>query len=66
MAVGIAKEKNIDIKLIAVDDLIRDEDNQANDIFKRNILNELKEIILTEPFEQKLYEAEKIKYNYTN
>ncbi len=60
-----AKEKRgIDIKLITADFLMKDEDEQANDIFN-DVINELKKTETTDLFEQKFIKAEDIikKYN---
>lgn len=54
----IAKNKKIDISSIRADDLLKDEDTQANEIFKDNILVELKNTINKSIFEKKFHEAE--------
>jgi len=62
----IAKEKRmIDIKLITKDDFTQDENYQANNIFKNNIIKELKGTETIDLFEEKLSKAEKLieKYN---
>jgi len=75
LAIGIAKnfnkiaiDKKIDIELITTNELMKDEYSQANDIFRNNIIKDLKEISSIDLFEKKLYEAEKIieKYNITD
>ena len=55
--------RKIDIKLITVDFLMKDEDEQANDIFM-NLLNELQEIETIDLFEQKLLKVENILRKY--
>ncbi|WP_243129607.1 helix-turn-helix domain-containing protein [Clostridium sp. HBUAS56017] len=61
----IAKEKRIDINLITGDELIKDEDGQANNIFFLNIISELKETKEIDKLEEKLNEGERLikKYN---
>jgi tetratricopeptide (TPR) repeat protein len=63
----IAKEKEIDLSIITPEELLIDDDKQANYIFT-NIANELKEIKVIDLFEQKLREAEELieKYNITD
>ncbi|WP_315074478.1 tetratricopeptide repeat protein [uncultured Clostridium sp.] len=63
----IAKEKGINLSLITPEELMIDDDEQANYIFP-NIINELKEIKKIESFDQKLLEAEELieKYNITD
>lgn len=53
----IAHKKNIDISLITAEFLLKDENNQANDIFNIIIL-ELETVKSTEVFKKKLEEAE--------
>ncbi|MFT8351957.1 tetratricopeptide repeat protein [Clostridium saccharoperbutylacetonicum] len=60
----IAKAKGIALSPITVNDLIKDEDSQANYIFRNSIMKELKEINEIELFEKKLHEAENIIENY--
>lgn len=68
----IAKEKKIDISLITPKELIIGEDEQANYVFKNNILNELQKIetdcIEITFLEKKISEAEKLieMYNITD
>lgn len=64
----IAKEKNIDIESITAEYLIKDEDNQANEILENNILKDLNKIEIIEQYEKKLSEAEKLiaKYNISD
>ena len=61
----IAKKKGLDISLITPNELMENEDEKANYIFKNQILNELKEIKRIDLFEQKFMEAEELieKYN---
>lgn len=54
-----AKEKGINISVITPEELMKDEDEQANDIFI-DVVNELKEIDSIDLFEQKLLRAENI------
>lgn len=63
----IAKEKNIDI-IIIVEDIMQDEDSQAEDILKNTIIKCLKDIDEIDLFEKKLYQAEYLvdKYNIAN
>jgi tetratricopeptide (TPR) repeat protein len=72
LAVGLAKNlnkvvkrKKIDIGLITTEELMITEDIQANNILKKNIINELKEIKEVNALEKKLSEAEDLieKYN---
>jgi tetratricopeptide (TPR) repeat protein len=74
LATGIAKnfnkiinEKGLSVPLITLDELMEDEDGQANHIFA-NIVSELKEIRIIDTFEQKFCEAEELmeKYNITD
>ena len=64
----IAKKKGMDLSLITPEELMIDDEEQANFIFTNSILNELKEIKVIELFEQKLWEAEELieKYNITD
>jgi transcriptional regulator with XRE-family HTH domain len=61
----IAKEKGITLSLVTPKELMIDEDEQANYIFKNQILNELKEIKVIDLFEQKLQDAEKLIEKYS-
>ncbi|MBD7913506.1 tetratricopeptide repeat protein [Clostridium cibarium] len=74
LATGIAEnfnkiinEKGLSVPLITPDELMEDEDDQANHIFA-NIVSELKEIRIIDTFEQKFCEAEDLieKYNITD
>lgn len=63
-----AKKKGINISLITPEELMRDEDGQANYILQNSVMNELKElkkIKAKDLFEKKLQEAEDLikKYN---
>lgn len=60
----IAKEKNINAYLITPEELTKDEDGQANDLFKKHIIK-LKEIESIDSFEERLSKAEELieKYN---
>ncbi|MFT8351955.1 tetratricopeptide repeat protein [Clostridium saccharoperbutylacetonicum] len=60
----IAQEKGMYIPLITVKDLMKDEDSQANDIFRNNIISELKEIKAIDLCEKKLHEAEELMKKY--
>jgi len=64
----IAKEKGINISLITQEELIKDEDSQANNIFINSIINDLKEIETIDSFKERLIKAEDIieKYNITD
>lgn len=61
----IAKDKNIKIELIKPEDLMKDENSQANCMFEINIINRLNDNIDMDFFEEKLFEAELLirKYN---
>ncbi|WP_160687471.1 helix-turn-helix transcriptional regulator [Clostridium sp. C2-6-12] len=61
----IAKNKGIDISLITPEELMIDDDEQANSIFANSIISEIKEIKVINLFDQKLLEAEELmeKYN---
>lgn len=61
----IAKEKGITLSLITPKELMIDENEQANYIFKNQILNELKDIKVMDLFEQKLHYAEKLIEKYS-
>jgi len=60
----IAQKKKINV-VITADELIKDEDSQANNIFKNNIVNNLNKIKSLDLFEDDLYKAEELieKYN---
>jgi len=60
----IANKKKIEVYLITPEELIKSEDNQANDVFEKNIIKKLKEINSIPPFEEKLNEAEKLMGKY--
>jgi tetratricopeptide (TPR) repeat protein len=64
----IANKKGLNLPLITPDELMINNDKLANDIFKTQILNELKEIKVIDLFEKKLSEAEELieKYNITD
>lgn len=64
----IAKKKGIKIELITPEELMENEDEQANHIFTNSIIKELKEIKVIDLFDQKLREAEELieKYNITD
>lgn len=61
----LAKKKGMDISLITPEELMIDDDEQANSFFTNSIMNELKEIKVIDLFDQKLWEAEELieKYN---
>lgn len=61
----IAKEKGLTLSLITPKKLMIDENEQANYIFKNQILNELKDIKVMDLFEQKLHYAEKLIEKYS-
>jgi transcriptional regulator with XRE-family HTH domain len=72
LAIGIAenfnkivRDKNMDISLFTAEELMKDEDSQANDIFSHNILVAFENIKSIDKFEEKLNEAEDLieKYN---
>ncbi|BCZ47188.1 hypothetical protein psyc5s11_32550 [Clostridium gelidum] len=74
LAIGIAenfnkivKKKGINLSLITPDELMKDEDEQANHIFI-NIMKELKEIKEIKAFDEKLLKAEELieKYKITD
>lgn len=74
LAIGIAEnfnkiinKKGLSLPLITPEELMVNEDEQANHIFT-NIINELKEIKVIDVFEQKFGEAEELieKYNITD
>jgi tetratricopeptide (TPR) repeat protein len=64
----IAKKKGIKIELITPEELMQDEDKQANYIFTNSIMKELKEIKEISVFDEKLLKAEELieKYNITD
>lgn len=64
----IAKKKGMDISLITPEELMIDDDEQANSIFINSIMNELKEIKVIDLFDTKLLEAEELieKYNISD
>lgn len=64
----IAKKKGIKIELITPEELMENEDEQANHIFTNRIIKELKEIKVIDLFDQKLREAEELieKYKITD
>jgi tetratricopeptide (TPR) repeat protein len=75
LAVGIAenfnkivKEKGINLSIITQEELMQDEDQQANYIFTNNIMKELKEVKEINVFDEKLLKAEELieKYNITD
>lgn len=63
----IINEKGLSVPLITPEELMKDENGQANHIFT-NIISQLKEIKVIDLFEQKFCEAEKLieKYNITD
>lgn len=64
----IAKKKGISLSIIMPEELMRDEDEQANYIIKNSIMNELKKNKAKDLFEKELQEAEELiqKYNIEN
>lgn len=60
----LAKKKEIYISPITENELMKDEDSQANYIFRNNIINDLSKGKSIDIFERKLYEAEKITEKY--
>jgi tetratricopeptide (TPR) repeat protein len=60
----IAKKKGMEISLITASELMESEHEQANYIFRNQILNELKKIKALDLFEQKLQDAEELIENY--
>lgn len=61
--ITIAKMKKINLN-ITVEDLMMDEDNQANNVLTKNIIKHLHEVESLDLFEKKLIEAEKIIEKY--
>ncbi|MFT8352931.1 transcriptional regulator [Clostridium saccharoperbutylacetonicum] len=64
----IINEKGIKIELIIPEELMQDEDEQANSIFTNSIMKELQEIKDIDLFDKKLSESEELieKYNITD
>ena len=60
----IAKKEGINLSSITAEELMKDEDEQANDIFTNNIIKKLKQIKEINIFDQKLREGQELIERY--